>query len=133
MVVENIEVVQRFFEARNAGDLDTMEACLHPEAEFDLTESRSPYRGLYRGHEEIRRVWSEARETWADMELRAEDPVEVADQVVVSVHVAGRGRASGIELTGAGANLFRVRDGLIVLFKLFQTRAEALEAAGLNE
>jgi aspartate 1-decarboxylase len=64
--------------------------------------------------------------------MLAVEPVTTGNRVVVGVHVAGRGLASGIELTGAAANLFELRDGLIVLFKLFQTRAEALAAAGLE-
>jgi ketosteroid isomerase-like protein len=126
---DNVRVVERFFAARNAGDLDAMVDCFHPDAEFDLTESRAPYQGLYRGHEEIRRVWEEALEPWSRIEMHAEDPVELGGQVVVTVRVTGRGDASGIELAGQGANLLTVRDGLISGFKLFQTRAEAEEAA----
>lgn len=132
MLQENVEIIERFFAVRNAGDLDAMEACIHSEGVFDLSESRSPYRGVYRGREEIRAVWQEVLEAFADIQMVGVEPVTNGNQVVVGVHVAGRGLASGIELTGAAANLFEIRDGLIVLFKLFQTRAEALEAAGLS-
>jgi ketosteroid isomerase-like protein len=127
---DKIETVERFFEARSRGDLSYLDL-VAPDAEFDLTESRSTYRGIYRGHEEIRKQWEGLQEAWAKTELRPDEPVVVGDQVVVTVRISARGRTSGVQLEGQGANVFTFRDGKIVHFKLFQTKAEAL--AALND
>ncbi|MGI9020877.1 MAG: nuclear transport factor 2 family protein [Solirubrobacterales bacterium] len=133
MSQENVEVVRVFFDARNRRDLDALLACLSADAQFDLSESRSPYRGRYVGHEQVRRVFEDLFEAWENFELSLEDPVEAGDQVVVSVLVRASGRGSGVQLQGQGANVFTVRNGEIVGFRLFQSRDQALEAAGLSE
>jgi ketosteroid isomerase-like protein len=129
---DKIEIVERFFEARSRGDLSYL-AFVDPEAEFDLSESRSTYRGIYRGHEEIRKQWEGLQEAWAETELRPEDPVVVGEQVVVTVQISAQGRSSGVKLEGQGANVFTFRGGKIVHFKLFQTKAEALAAVLAEE
>ena len=130
---ENVEVVRIFFDARNRRDIDALLACLSADAQFDLSESRSPYRGRYVGHQQVRGVFEDIFEAWENFELSLEDPVEAGDQVVVSVLVRASGRGSGVQLQGQGANVFTVRNGKIVGFRLFQSRGDALEAAGLSE
>jgi ketosteroid isomerase-like protein len=122
-----IEIVERFFEARSRGDLSYLNY-IDPDAEFDLSESRSTYSGIYRGHEEIRRQWESLQEAWAVTDLRPDEPVVVGDKVVVTVRISAQGRTSGVRLDGTGANVFTFRNGTIVHFKLFQTKAEALAA-----
>jgi ketosteroid isomerase-like protein len=124
---DKIEIVERFFEARSRGDLSYLNY-IDPDAEFDLSESRATYRGIYRGHEEIRRQWQSLQEAWAETDLRPDEPVVVGDKVVVTVRISAQGRTSGVRLDGTGANVFTFRDGRIVHFKLFQTKAEALAA-----
>ncbi len=133
MSEENVEIVRRFFEARNRRDIDAMLGCLHSDAEFDLTESRSPYRGTYRGHDQVRRVFQDIFEAWGELEMALEDPAELGDEVVVSVLVNVSGRGSGARSRAQGANIVTVQDEKIVRFRLFQSRDEALEAAGLSE
>jgi ketosteroid isomerase-like protein len=122
-----IEIVERFFEARSRGDLSYLDL-VDPDAEFDLSESRSVYSGIYRGHEQIRKQWEGLQEAWAETELRPEDPVVFGDRVIVTVQISAQGRSSGVQLEGQGANVFTFRNGKIVHFKLFQTKAEALAA-----
>jgi ketosteroid isomerase-like protein len=45
----------------------------------------------------------------------------------------GSGRASGVEVSGQSAYLYRVEDGKITRVQLFPTREEAMEAASLPE
>jgi ketosteroid isomerase-like protein len=129
---DHVEIVERFFEFRSRGDLRYLDY-VDPDAVFDLSESRSTYSGIYRGHEQIRDQWEALQEAWAETELRPEDPVVVGDRVVVTVRITARGRSSGVQLEGEGANAFTFRDGKIVHFKLFQTKTEALAAVREDE
>lgn len=131
MSPSSVEIVQRFFEARSRGDLGYLDY-VDENAEFDLSESRSPYQGIYRGHEQIRKQWESLQEAWAETDLRPEEPVASGDHVVVTVRISTRGRTSGVELKGIGANVLTFKDGKIVRLKLFQTRAEALASVGLT-
>jgi ketosteroid isomerase-like protein len=124
---DKIEIVERFFEARSRGDLSYLNY-IDPDAEFDLSESRATYRGIYRGHEEIRQQWESLQEAWAVTNLRPDEPVVVGDKVVVTVRISAQGRTSGVRLDGTGANVFTFKNGKIVHFKLFQTKGEALAA-----
>ena len=54
------------------------------------------------------------------------------NQVVVPVRLIAVGR-DGVETVAARATVFTLREGRITRVKLFQSKAEALEAAGLRE
>jgi ketosteroid isomerase-like protein len=57
----------------------------------------------------------------------------VRDSVVVSLHLAGRGGGSGVEMEETDAHLFAIRDGKIVRWQNFRDHSAALEAVGLSE
>ena len=128
---DSIELVRRFHEAWIAGDLDMVLECIDPEMEFDWSESRAPFRGIYRGHEGMRKYWDEVQEAWERFRPELDDLVECGDGRLVSRStVRGLAKASGIELAAHGAMLWTVRGDKIVSGKLFQTAEEAMEAAG---
>jgi ketosteroid isomerase-like protein len=53
--------------------------------------------------------------------------------VLVFVRVSATGRESGTPVEIRPAHEFTIRDGLLVRFKVYADRGEALEAAGLRE
>lgn len=55
------------------------------------------------------------------------------DYVVATIHNTGQGRGSGIEVDMRTAVLVEIRDAKVVKLDAFETRTEALEAAGLRE
>jgi ketosteroid isomerase-like protein len=104
---------------------------IHPDMEFDWTESRAPFHGVYRGIEGMRRYWNEVQDAWERFRPEIDEVIDCGDgRVVTPATVRGRARASGIELEAHGTMLWVVRDDKIVSGKMFQTRDEALEAAG---
>jgi ketosteroid isomerase-like protein len=129
--LENVEVVRRFFDARNDGGDDYL-AYVSTDAEFDVSESQSPYRGVYCGHEEIRELFRVQREVWETVEWQLEDPLAVGESVLVSVRFRVRGGASGIETGARSANVYTLAGGLITRFKMFQTRPEAAASLGVE-
>jgi hypothetical protein len=44
-----------------------------------------------------------------------------------------RGRGSGVEVDAVGAQLWTIRNGKVRSVKLYQSKADALEAAGPSE
>lgn len=132
MSQENVEIVRRFWDARNAGDHEAACAELDPDVVVDLSRSRSPYRGVRHGHGGYRRLIREAGEGWGNIRFDAEEIIDLGEYVVVVSHLSVRGRSSGIEMRGSGANAFRVSGGRIVEFVLYQTKDEALDAVGLG-
>ena len=113
------------------GDFDAAVHFLHEDVVFDMSRSRGPLQGVYRGREEIRRYWEEMFEAWSPV---AWDVQAVAhpdpETVVVESRPRARGRGSGIELQGRGGLIVRIRDGKLTAITLFQSPEEALAAAG---
>ena len=54
-------------------------------------------------------------------------------RVVVVNHVRMRGRGSGVDVDATGVQLWTIKAGEAQRVKLYQSKADALEAAGLRE
>jgi ketosteroid isomerase-like protein len=125
------DLVRRFHQGWISEDLGLVLETIHPEMEFDWTESRAPFRGVYRGADGMRRYWDEVQEAWERFRPELDEVIDCGSgRVVTPSTVRGRARSSGIEIEARGAMLWVVRDDKIVSGKLFQTKEEALEAAG---
>jgi ketosteroid isomerase-like protein len=132
MSEENVEAVRRHVEAWNGCDLTTWLATFHPDAEIDWSRSRGPLKGVYRGHGECEVFWDAFWSTFEDIQLEVHGFTEVSPEVVVANTAHMRGR-QGIEVIARSTLVFTVENGQITRLRLFQERAEALEAAGLSE
>ena len=128
----NVEVVHGFYEARRRCDDDAALELLAPDAEFDLSVSEGPYRGIYRGHNEIEGLWEDVGDSWSQNWLEIEQEFVAGDRVVIGVKHHTRGQSSGVQAAARGAQVVTVRGGKIVAMKLFQTLDDACTAAGLR-
>jgi ketosteroid isomerase-like protein len=68
-----------------------------------------------------------------DYDNEVEESLDWNDQVLVVTANRSKGRASGVPIAQQTAQLMTLRDGKIVRQEFFNSRAEALEAAGLRE
>jgi ketosteroid isomerase-like protein len=132
MSEENVETVRRQTEAWNRRDLKTWMASFHRDAELDWSRSRGPLKGVYRGEGELEVFWHEFWSTFEDVQIEMHGFTEASTEVVVpnTAHMRGR---QGIEVVARSTFVFTVENGRITRFRMFQERAEALEAAGLRE
>jgi ketosteroid isomerase-like protein len=134
MSQENVEVVKRGVEAFRRGDIDAFLEEVSDDAEFDFSRVRGPYRGIYVGREGARELLGAFREAWASITPMSTEYSEVGDRVVLALRARFHGRGSGIEVEGGGMGaVLTLRDGKIVRYQQLQSKAEALEAAGLRE
>ena len=132
MAEENVEIVQRHTEAWNRRDLTTWSALFHPEAEIDWSRARGPFKGVYRGRREREAFWEVFWSTFEDVQVEIYDLRSAGSEVVAPNKAHMRGR-QGIEVAAKSTFVFTLDGGQITRFRLFQERAEALEAAGLQE
>jgi ketosteroid isomerase-like protein len=128
MTPANVTAVRAFFEAVNRGALDDAIAPLDPEVEFDWTRSRSPERGVYRGREEVKRLYERFIESWTECEFFESEILESGDAVVRVGGFHGRGKGSGVETRASAAIVWSFRGGRAISAGMYQSRAEALEA-----
>ena len=131
MTTASGDIVRRFYDHLSGDDHDGALTVVHPDFEFDWSESRAPWRGVYHGHQGVRQLWSEQHEAWERFRLEMVEAVVVDPERVVTVtRVHALGKGSGIPIEANGALLWTIRDGLLCRGKFFQSKAEALEAAG---
>jgi ketosteroid isomerase-like protein len=130
---DHVALLRRFHKAWAERDFETVLDCLHPEMEFDWSESRSPFKGVYRAREGMRAYWEDMYDAFDWFRPQIEEVIDCGDdRLVTPTTVRGRARASGIELNARGAMLWVLRDGKIASGKFFQTPADALAAAGTS-
>jgi ketosteroid isomerase-like protein len=129
---ENVEVVRRHTEAWNRQDLRTWLASYSSGGELDWSRSRGPLKGVYRGPGELEVFWDAFWSTFEDIQVEMHGFTEVGSEVVVpnTAHIRGR---DGIEVVARSTYVFTVENGQITRQRMFQGRAEALEAVGLRE
>jgi ketosteroid isomerase-like protein len=127
---EKVETVRHHNEAWNRRDRKTWIASFHPDGEIDWSRSRGPLKGVYRRHRELEVFWDALWTTFEDVQVEMHDFTEVGSEVVVTntAHVRGRHE---IELIARSTFVFTIENGQITRLRLFQERAEALEATGL--
>jgi ketosteroid isomerase-like protein len=132
MSEENVDAARRHIQAWNRRDLATWLDSFPLDGELDWSRSRGPLKGIYRGHEELRSFWDELWSMFEDIQLETHGFTDAGSEVVVpnTGHLRGR---DGIEVVARSAFVFTMHKGQIAQLKMFQERAEALQAAGLSE
>jgi ketosteroid isomerase-like protein len=135
MSQENVEVVQRLYDAIARRDSEAVLDLYDPDVEWDM--SGYPYGDMLerrsRGHAALRAFWRELYEAWESYEHDCHELIDAGDQVVSIVTDRGRGRASGADVEISAYGVWTIRAGRIVRAEWFSTREDALEAAGLSE
>jgi ketosteroid isomerase-like protein len=134
MSQENVELVRRFEESWAKSDLDAALECVHAEMEFDWSNSMGPFAGTYRGRDGLARFWNEMLDAWEHFSPQAVEIIDIGPNGLITLDIVrGRGKGSGVDTEAQGAMLWTFRGRKIVRAKMFQTKEEALEAAGLEE
>jgi ketosteroid isomerase-like protein len=134
MSQENVEVVQRQFQACRDGALDEAAKYWHPDIEWRAIEGAADDVGIIRGEGGLRRYYQDWIDTMDAMEAHVEEVLFHGDERVAAVvRNSGRGRASGVLTKGRYYVACTVRDGRIVSGREYETRAQALEAVGQSE
>ena len=127
---ENVAVVGRVVDAFNRADLDAVLGAFSDDPEFDFSYSRGPLNGVYRGVDGVRNFLTSFFEPWAALDASTEEILEIGDDRVLTVSkLRTRGQGSGVEVDATGAMIWTIRDGKIVSATMYQSKAEALEAA----
>ena len=137
MSQENVEVVRQVIEANRSGDPDaTLKlavALSDPKVEFRsvLADVEG---ATYRGHDGIGRYFNDMTESWQEWHNEAGEVLEIApDTVFTEVQFRAIGKDSGVTVEGHNAVVFVLSEGKVMRVHSYQSRDEALEAAGLSE
>jgi ketosteroid isomerase-like protein len=130
---ENVAGVHEAIDAFNRRDLDGYLALMDPACEFTPYEVMVQGGTPYTGHEGVRRWWAESFAVLPDLNAEIDEVKAGGDFTFVSGRLRGSGAGSGAPIEREMWLAIEWRDGREVWWASFESRAEALEAAGLSE
>jgi ketosteroid isomerase-like protein len=131
MSEENVEIVREMFDAWNRRDYAAAQEAFDPEVEVEV-RVESDIDGTYRGYDGLRkmlRFWG----AFATFRSDIEEVLVAGDEVFITAHHYGRGKSSAVDVETKNWQVFTMRDGRIGRYRIYGTRGQALEAAGLSE
>ena len=100
---------------------------------MDWSSSIGPAKGVYHGRDEVRAFLGSYLDAFEDLSWNAEEIIEIDDDHLIAVnHIRMRGRGSGVEVDAVGAQLWTLVDGVALSIKLYQSKADALEAVAAS-
>ena len=121
------------YETVAAGDRENWRQYFDPNLSWDASASGLPQAGVYRGHDGVEQFFRDWLAPWRDYEIEFREYFDAGDSVVCVFRQAGTGKASGIRSERDFFALWYLEDSRVVRFRLFSSREQAFEAAGLSE
>jgi ketosteroid isomerase-like protein len=142
MSQENIEIARRGYatlnDAYRTGDpnvfLPVLEENWDPDVVFEpagvLPDStRHPYHGW----NSILQFIGNQMEAFSEGWLEPTEFIDRGDQLIVPYRFGGRARHTGLDVEFSFVHLITLRDGKVTRLEVHRTKAEAMDAAGLQE
>jgi ketosteroid isomerase-like protein len=129
MSPENPKILRRAFPESGPADVEALLSILDDDVEWDYVGAFPDIRTAH-GPAEVRSFlmgWSEA---FDDFGFQAEEMIDAGDSVVVLLRQWGSGKETGAKAESRTWQVFDFRGGKIVHCRGYETKAEALEAAG---
>lgn len=129
---KNVEIVREWMRACTGGDIDAALDLVDPQ--FEMTEASSlPGAHSLRGHDALRRYFSGWQRNWSDWSWQAQEVIDVPpDKVIVDARLSLRGLRSTAWVERRWAYVFQLQRGKLIRQDGYDTRAEALNAAGVQ-
>jgi ketosteroid isomerase-like protein len=129
---QNVTILYEAVDAYSRGDVEAFLKTAHPDIEWYPFTAQAEGGEAYRGHEGVRRWWSNLVGNLDEFEASVSEFRNLGDTVIAFGRLRGRFK-SGVALEEEIAWVARYRDGLLVWGRVYRTRAEALEAVGVRE
>lgn len=133
---ESLAVVQEVLDAHVRRDWGALYALYGPDVVFDFTRGeRVPIDlagELIHGHDDWRAAQRAFNAAWTVANYQNDGLFQAGDRVVHLLTQQLAGRTTGIEFTHTYAQIWTVRDGLVVRMDYYEDREQALRDAGLD-
>jgi ketosteroid isomerase-like protein len=128
---QNVEIMRRHDEHyRQTGEPQWENI----DTEIEIYDHDIPDAGIYRGHAGWREWLAHFGEAWESFAVEAEEYIDAGDDKVVELlRLTAQGKGSGVAVERQDGIVWTLRDGKVVRLDYYGSRAEALQAAGLEE
>jgi ketosteroid isomerase-like protein len=128
---QNVEPLERFYEAFNADNFDPWLAFADPEFVY-RTRDELPGGWCYRLEAALDRI-SELRELFDELRWEPQEFIDAGEHTVSVVRQIARGRASGVMIDESIVHVWLIQGGRAKELRVYSQRSEALEAVGLRQ
>ena len=132
MSQENVELARMAYEAFNRRDADALVDLCDPEVRFESLIAESEGQ-VYRGHAGVRAFLRQQDEAFDRISAEIVEITDSGDFLIISLLFRAHGRESGVPVEQHSWQAGCIRANRIMWWRFFRTRAQALEAAGLEE
>ncbi len=129
MSQENVELMESVVAACSSNDYRAFVAVSHPEVEFQSLIAEAEGR-IFKGHDGVRE-WFETVIGPLDLKPGLGEVNSFGDRGITCLR--NTGTVAGVEVVQTMWMAWRLRDGLLIWWQTFRTRADAFEAVGLSE
>jgi ketosteroid isomerase-like protein len=132
MSQENVEILRRAMPESAPANPEDLFSILDENVEWDYVGAFPEIQTAH-GPAEVREFIREWSEAFDDFSFQSEEMVDAGDSVVVRVRQSGRGKETGAQVENHAWQVFTLRNGKVVHCRGYDTKAQALEAAGVSE
>jgi ketosteroid isomerase-like protein len=135
MSEQDIEVIRNQFQAVNERDFERAMGHYAEDVVLVVPEGKGgPNPGTYRGKEAVGSWFGDWFGAFdRDYRFEIDEARDLGDVILIHAAHGGHGRASGVEVRGESAYLYRVKAGKVAHVEFYWDRNDALEAAGVSE
>jgi ketosteroid isomerase-like protein len=135
MSYEDVEIPRLLSEAFNRGDRASFARLLAPDVEWHSVIAPLLGVSAIQGREAMLKfLWEDIPQVTEGSRIIPEEFTDLGhDRVLLVALYKGRGRSSHAEVDQRIASVYEIRDGMVASVRDYESRDEALEAAGLRE
>jgi ketosteroid isomerase-like protein len=117
--------------ALNRSDWDTALKDASADLVFDTSRTLGEWRGIYKGAEDVKRVWREFAAPWVAVRREIDEVIEGDGRAVTRITVYFQGR-EGIEVKIRTSWVWTIQVGAVTQITVYNDLGDALAAAGLR-
>ena len=126
----NVEIVRAGYEEFSRTGTLSLDLFDPGVKAYDPPDAPDPR--VYRGHDGILEQLQNMADYFDELRWEAEEIIDADDKVVVATRMVGTGKESHVEVSQRVFHVWTIREGRGVELRSLFTRAEALQAAGLE-
>jgi ketosteroid isomerase-like protein len=133
MSQDDVETLQAVAGEVADGDTAAWFRALDPTIRLYPRSEEPGVRALYEGWDGVMEYMVNWYSQWEEYEVERVEFLDAAGQVLVVMREVGRMDRDGIEVEQEFSHSFRMRRGLVVEWRMYDSHQQALEAAGLSK
>ncbi len=128
MSEDTVEFARQAVRALNERDVEWVIANSVPDCEWYPAIVGGVEVEPFRGHDGVRKFFSDLDEVWEEFEMKPEEFKDLGDHVLVLSQVRATGK-TGVVMEQSLDGLWEIREGKLAIGRSYLNREEALEAA----